>query len=185
MERDELVELVRSRLDVNLFRHSLAVEAVMKGIARKFNKDEEIFGIAGLVHDIDLDTTKDKPQLHSIVGSEFLKSIGIMDDVVEAVKKHNPSHNLKRETLLEKALYAVDPLTGLITACALVKGKKLDGKHTDWTSNFFPWFMFDKNRITDPKLKEIWLKEPVTDAEKIVIELYKLDDEQFFMDFSV
>jgi len=58
MERDELVELVRSRLDVNLFRHSLAVEAVMKGIARKFNKDEEIFGIAGLVHDIDLDTTK-------------------------------------------------------------------------------------------------------------------------------
>ena len=126
MGRDELVELVRSRLDVNLFRHSLAVEAVMKGIARKFNKDEEIFGIAGLVHDIDLDTTKDKPQLHSIVGSEFLKWIGIMDDVVEAVKKHNPSHNLKRETLLEKALYAVDPLTGLITACALVKGKKLD-----------------------------------------------------------
>lgn len=59
-----------------------------------------------------------------------------------------------------------------------VKGKKLDGKHTDWTSNFFPWFMFEKNRITDPKLKEIWLKEPVTEAEKIVIDLYNLDEEQ-------
>jgi len=77
MERDELVELVKSRLDVNLFRHSLAVEAVMRGIARRFNEDEEVFGITGLVHDIDLDTTKDKPQLHSIVGSDFLKSIGM------------------------------------------------------------------------------------------------------------
>ncbi len=126
MERDELVELVKSRLDVNLFRHSLAVEAVMRGIARRFNEDEEVFGITGLVHDIDLDTTKDKPQLHSIVGSDFLKSIGMIADIVEAVKKHNPIHNFERETLLEKALYAADPLTGLITACALVKDKNLD-----------------------------------------------------------
>ncbi|BAL81358.1 HD domain-containing protein [Caldisericum exile] len=125
MERKQIVELVKSKLDQNLYKHSLAVEAVMKEIAKRFNEDEEKFGIAGLVHDIDLDTTKDKPHLHSIVGSEYLKSLGFSEEIVLAVKKHNPLHKLERETLLEKTLYAADPLTGLITACALVKGRKL------------------------------------------------------------
>lgn len=137
MKREEVVSLVKSRLDANLYKHSLAVEAVMREIARYFNEDEEIFGIAGLVHDIDLDTTKDKPHLHSIVGGEFLKSLGFSKEIVEAVKKHNPVHKLKRETLLEKTLYAADPLTGLITACALIKGKKLDNVDKDFVLKRF------------------------------------------------
>jgi putative nucleotidyltransferase with HDIG domain len=137
MEREDIKKLVKSKLDTNLFKHSLAVEAVMREIARRFNEDEDLFGIAGLVHDIDLDTTKDKPHLHSIVGAEFLKSNGFDERIVEAVKKHNPVHRLERVTLLEKALYAADPLTGLITACALIKGKNLDSVTVDFVLKRF------------------------------------------------
>lgn len=104
----------------NLVKHSLAVEAGMKSLARHFSQDEEGWGLAGLLHDIDYEQTKDDPDRHSLVGAEMLKEMGLPGDIVEAIKTHNQAHGLTPESLMAKALFCLDPLTGLIVAATLV-----------------------------------------------------------------
>lgn len=125
MTRDQAYELLQKHLKTkNLIKHSLAVEAVMRCLARHFGEDEEKWGLAGLLHDIDYDRTKDDPARHSLEGAELLAELGLPQDVVYAVKVHNEAHGLPRVTLMDKALYSTDPLTGLIVAAALIKPEK-------------------------------------------------------------
>jgi putative nucleotidyltransferase with HDIG domain len=121
---EALKELKENLSNKNLINHCLAVEAVMRRLARYFDEDVEKWGLAGLLHDIDYDRTKDNPEIHSIEGAEMLSELGLPEDVIYAVKAHNPSHELPRESLMDKALYAADPLTGLIVAGALIKPEK-------------------------------------------------------------
>ncbi len=121
MERSEAFTLIKNKIKTkNLINHSLAVEAVMRRLAQKFGEDVEKWGLAGLLHDIDYEETKDIPEKHSLIGSSELKSLGLENDIVQAVKLHNDYHGLPRKTKLDKALYSVDPITGLIVASALV-----------------------------------------------------------------
>ncbi|MCL6477952.1 MAG: HDIG domain-containing protein [Peptococcaceae bacterium] len=125
MTREEALELLKENLEnKNLFKHSLAVEAVMRELAGHFGEDEDKWGLTGLLHDIDYDRTKDDPDRHSIEGAELLAQKGLPEDVVYAVKVHNDRHGLPRKSLLDKALYATDPVTGLIVAGALIKKEK-------------------------------------------------------------
>lgn len=125
MNRTEALSLLKKNLtNKNLFNHSLAVEAVMRRLAKHFQQDEEKWGLAGLLHDIDYDRTKDDPNRHSIEGAEMLAELGLPEDVVYAVKVHNDCHGFPRESLMDKALYATDPLTGLIVAGALIRPEK-------------------------------------------------------------
>jgi hypothetical protein len=123
--RDEAYTLLTRHLKTrNLVKHSLAVEAVMRGLARHFGQDEDIWGLAGLLHDIDYDWTKDEPARHSMEGADLLAREGLPEEIVYAVRAHNEAHGLPRRSLLDKALYASDPLTGLIVAGALIKPEK-------------------------------------------------------------
>ena len=125
MNRDELFEELKKRVhDDHLIKHMLATEAVMRAVARRLGEDEEKWGITGLLHDIDYEVTKEDPEKHSIIGAEWLSAMGLPNDVVYAVKVHNEIHGLPRKSLLDKALFAVDPLTGFITAVALVMPDK-------------------------------------------------------------
>ena len=125
MNRDQYFEELKKRVhDENLIKHMLSVEAVLKALAVKFDQDVEKWGLTGLLHDIDYEVTKTDPEQHSLIGAEWLKEIGLSDDVVYAVKVHNERHGLPRLSLLDKALYIVDPLTGFITAVALVRPDK-------------------------------------------------------------
>lgn len=125
MNRDEALALLKKNLtNKNLFNHSLAVEAVMRRLAEHFGEDVEKWGLAGLLHDIDYDRTKDDPAKHSIEGAEILAGLGLPDDIVYAVKVHNSRHGLPRLSLMDKALFATDPLTGLIVAGALIRPEK-------------------------------------------------------------
>ncbi|MBE3587289.1 MAG: HDIG domain-containing protein [Thermoanaerobacteraceae bacterium] len=125
MTRDEAYQLLTKHLKTkNLIKHSLAVEAVMRGLAEHFHEDRELWGLAGLLHDIDYDRTKDDPARHSLEGAQILEEEGLPPAVVYAVKVHNEAHGLPRESLLDKALYASDPLTGLIVAGALIRPEK-------------------------------------------------------------
>lgn len=125
MTRNEALNLLKENLEnKNLFNHSLAVEAVMRGLARHLGEDEEKWGLAGLLHDIDYDRTRDNPEKHSLEGAELLEQKGLPGDIVYAVKVHNDMHGFPRKTLMDKALYATDPVTGLIVAAALVKKEK-------------------------------------------------------------
>lgn len=125
MQRDEIVAEVRKRIPTkNLFKHILAVEAVMRRLAREFGEDEDRWGAAGLLHDIDYEETKDDPHRHSLLSGQIAEELGFDREIVEAVKAHNEAHGLPRETVMAKALYSADPLTGLIVASALISPAK-------------------------------------------------------------
>jgi len=137
LTRDELAAEVSRRITTkNLFKHILAVEAVMRQLARHFGDDEERWGAAGLLHDIDYEDTKNNPDVHSIESGEIAAELGFDSEIVDAVKAHNEIHGFPRETKMAKALYSADPLTGLIVASALISPKKrLSGIDTDFVVN--------------------------------------------------
>jgi len=125
MTRKEAFEFLKENIkNDKLIKHSLAVEAIMRALAKKFNQNEEDWGLAGLLHDIDYEKTKNDPQKHSILGAEMLKEKGIKEEICEAVRVHNEAHGIEPKTLMEKALFVVDPLSGLIVASALVLPSK-------------------------------------------------------------
>jgi len=92
----------------------------MRALARHFKEPEDRWGLAGLLHDIDYEETKDNPEKHSLIGAEMLEKIGIDKEICEAIKTHNEIHGIAPETKMAKALFCVDPLTGLIVAATLV-----------------------------------------------------------------
>jgi len=125
MEREEALTLLKSHLkSENLVNHSLAVEAIMRGLAERLGQDVEQFGLAGLLHDIDLDQVGGDMSRHSLWGGEILEENGLDTAVVYAVKAHNDIHGLERLSLLDKCLWASDPASGFITAAALIRPDK-------------------------------------------------------------
>ena len=110
-----------------LRKHGLAVEAAMRAYARKYGEDEEKWAIVGLLHDFDYEVHPTLDQ-HPIEGSKILREKGYPEDVIYAVLCHADHLELERKSPMDKAIYAVDELTGLITAVALVKPSKSLGE---------------------------------------------------------
>jgi len=128
MDRNMALALVKEYVsDETLMNHMIATGAIMGGLAEKLGQDVERWVVTGILHDIDYQETKDNPELHSIRGGEILTEHGLDEEIVHAVMAHNEIHGIERITLLDKALFAVDPLSGLITATAYVMpSKKLE-----------------------------------------------------------
>jgi len=125
VEREEALKIMKKHVtNKNLQKHCLATEIVMKYLARHFGEDESKWALAGLLHDIDYEQTAENPKRHSLIGADMLEEMGLAEDIVYAVKVHNDEHGLPRNSLMDKALYATDPLTGLIVAGALIKPEK-------------------------------------------------------------
>lgn len=121
MERSEAFALVNEYVkSPNLINHMLAVEAAMRHYARKFNEDEETWGITGLLHDFDWEIHPSLEE-HPQAGAPILRERGVPENVIRAVLSHADHTGVTRETLMEKALSACDEVTGLITAVALVR----------------------------------------------------------------
>jgi putative nucleotidyltransferase with HDIG domain len=137
MMRKDAYELLVQRLkNKNLFKHCLAVEACLRKLARKFGEDEESWGIAGLLHDIDYEETDGDPARHGLEGAIFLEGLGVDESVVRAVKVH--SGHLGPSSKLDWALFSADPLTGLIVASALMHPeKKLNALNVDFVMRRF------------------------------------------------
>ena len=106
-----------------LRKHGLAVEAVMRHFARKHGEDEEIWGIVGLLHDFDYEQHPSEAQ-HPSEGAPILRERGYPEEVVRAILGHADHTGVPRDTLMARALFAVDELTGFITAVALVRPSK-------------------------------------------------------------
>ena len=98
----------------------LAVEACMRAYARKFNEDEEKWGITGLLHDFDYEKYP-TPQEHPFVGNKILEERGYSDEMRRAILSHAEYSGVPRQSMMEKTLFACDELAGFITATALVK----------------------------------------------------------------
>ncbi len=127
-----LEEMIKSP---NLRRHGLAVEAIMKALCKVLRGkgegesegefDEEEWGVVGLLHDADYELVEKDPSRHTLVTAEKLRSLGVSERIIEGIKAHHYGIKETRDNLMEKAVYAADDTSGLITACALVKDKKL------------------------------------------------------------
>ena len=119
---DILCEFTKSE---NLRKHALAVEACMRAYAERFGEDVEMWGITGLLHDFDWEIHPSIPD-HPLKGEPILAQRGVPENVRKAILAHASETGVPRDTLLAKALFACDELTGLIVAVALVKpGKSL------------------------------------------------------------
>lgn len=122
--RDKAWQLLNEYMsNPNLIKHELAVEAAMRAYARRYGEDEELWGVVGLLHDFDYERYPDMAQ-HGAMGAAILAERGYPQEIVHAVRAHNPAHGEARTTLLDRALFAVDELTGLIVAVTLVRPSK-------------------------------------------------------------
>ena len=122
--RAEALTIVREHVkNENLVRHMLALEAAMRHYARLLGEDEEIWGLAGLLHDFDWEI---HPNLehHPQDGAPILRERGVPEVVIKAVLSHANHTGIPRQTRMQKALYACDEITGLITAVTLVRPSK-------------------------------------------------------------
>jgi putative nucleotidyltransferase with HDIG domain len=127
LNREESWELLCEWTESDSLRkHMLAVEAAMRAYARKFGEDEEKWGVTGLLHDMDYEKHP-TPAEHPMIGVGELDKRGYPEDVLEAIKGHADYLGVPRKTLLARTLYAVDELSGFITACALVRPEGLEG----------------------------------------------------------
>ncbi len=123
MNRERALELLKEHVKTkNLIKHCLAVEAIMRALARHFGEDEEKWGLAGLIHDLDYEYTKNDPEKHCRVTLELLENEDVPQDVKDAILAH--CGKKERETLMEKAIYAADPTSGFIVAAALIRPEK-------------------------------------------------------------
>ena len=128
LSRDEALQLVKENVSKeNIVKHMLAVEAIMRSLAKHFSENENIWGLTGLLHDIDYEKTMDNPEKHGLVAEEILKG-KVSEEILRAIKAHNFEHTgITPETRMEKALIACDAISGLLIACALVMpSKKLE-----------------------------------------------------------
>ena len=123
--RDQVLAIVDGRVaNENLRRHMLATEAIMRGLAVRLGEDPEVWGLAGLGHDLDSEETEGDVARHGAVAADALRDLGLGEAAVHAVAAHNPATGVSVETSFDVALLAADQLSGLITAAALVRPDK-------------------------------------------------------------
>jgi putative nucleotidyltransferase with HDIG domain len=122
MNRSDAFALLNEYVkDPSLLKHCQSVEAAMRAYARKLSEDEEKWAIVGLLHDFDYERWPNPPD-HPLKGSEILRQHGYPEEVIYAIKSHaDYLPDCPRVSRMDKALYACDELTGLITAAALVR----------------------------------------------------------------
>lgn len=130
LTREQAYQLVVEKIGVNnLLKHILAVEAGMRSLAEHFNEDVEFWGLTGLLHDLDYNETKDDEARHTFLTLEWLQEYHLPEEMLYAINAH-PGH-VPCRSRLDYALYAVDPATGFLVACALMHPEKklaaLDG----------------------------------------------------------
>ncbi len=125
MTRDEALKAIRERVkNENLVRHMLATEAIMRALAPRFGGDPDEWAMAGLLHDIDIELLNGDMKDHSKLGSDLARQLGANEAIAHAILTHNEAHGVPAESNMDKALFCTDPITGLITAVALVRPDK-------------------------------------------------------------
>ena len=119
-----LAEVEARVANENLRRHMLATEAIMRALAARLGADPEVWGLAGLGHDLDTEETEGDVTRHGQVAADALRALGLPEEAVHAVAAHNPDTGVAATEPIDVALIAADQLSGLITAAALVRPEK-------------------------------------------------------------
>ena len=126
LTREEALTLVKKNVTKrNILYHMIAVEAIMRRLAGSLGENEKLWGLTGLLHDIDYERTEGNPEKHALLSEEILRNFDVPEEVIRAIKAHNFHHtHVKPQSTMEKALIACDAISGLLVACALVMPSK-------------------------------------------------------------
>jgi putative nucleotidyltransferase with HDIG domain len=122
LTRDQALQLLESHVQAdNLRKHCLATEAIMRALARRLDQDETLWGLVGLLHDLDFEYTRDNPASHALQTVQLLAPWSFPQEALDAILRHNAEAlQLERKTALDYALTCAETITGLIVAAALV-----------------------------------------------------------------
>jgi putative nucleotidyltransferase with HDIG domain len=122
---DALALMERKLTADNLRKHSLAAEAIMRELAMRFGEDPDLWGLAGLLHDLDYNETRENMKQHGLVTEELLSGLGVSREVIDAIKFHNAEHlGMLPTSAIHFAIGAAETITGLIVATTLVYPEK-------------------------------------------------------------
>ena len=125
LTRTQALDLVGTKIHKkNVVFHTIAVEAIMRELAKHLGENEQRWSLVGLLHDIDYEQTETTPERHGLVAEKMLENL-VDADIIRAIKSHNfENTGIAPESKLEKGLIAADAVSGLIIACALVMPSK-------------------------------------------------------------
>lgn len=164
ISRDEALELLKSYLkNDRLILHCRASEVIMRALAEKFDADPDVWGIAGLLHDLDYEITNEDESRHGAEAAKILEDRGVLPEIVDAIKKHNAEGlGLERTAVFDHALTCAETITGMIVATALVyPDKKIAGVKTKSVTK----------RMKTPHFARAVSRERIMECEKIGIPL--------------
>jgi len=164
MNYNEGLTLLKKHMkNKNLIKHCIAVAVCMEGLAKRLNGDSDKWKLAGLLHDIDYEYTKDNFSEHGIKGTEILKEEGIDDiEILNSIKRHAGHEDNMPQNNMDWALYSSDPLTGLIVAATLMHPtKKLENVD----------LKFIKKRFKEKRFAAGANREQIKQCEKLGLEL--------------
>lgn len=165
MTRDEALKLLNEHIkDKSLINHALETEAVMRGLARHFNEDEELWGIVGLLHDIDYMRTKDNHKEHGLIAINEILKDKLPEHALYAIAAHNmEGTNVPPKSTLDYALRCGETVTGLIHANALVRPNKMQGMKPKSL----------KKKMKDKSFAANVSRDRILECEKIGLDLNK------------
>ncbi len=160
INRTEALALIRDTAPDHLVIHALETEAVMRRLAARLNHDAEVWGLAGLLHDLDYPQTKDTPEKHGLITAETLSG-KLPAEALTAIKRHNEMNGNQPETLFDFALRCGETVTGLIHTAALVRPTRMQGMEAKSL----------KKKMKDKAFAASVCRETIKECEKLGLEL--------------
>jgi len=177
MTREDALFLIKQYIkNENSIKHMIASEAIMRSLAFRFNKNQDKWGLTGLLHDLDMEIVdyKSDPRDHGIKTAEILSDYGIDLEIIESIKAHNKATGKNPESLMDKSMYCTDPLTGLIVAGVLVSpSKKIDDLEVESVLKRFKEKAFARGADRDIILSCLNIGLPLEEFIKIGLDAMK------------
>ena len=158
--RAEALELLKNTAPDHLFIHALETEAVMRALAAQLGHDQEVWGLTGLLHDLDYPQTKENPEKHGLLTAETLAG-KLPGEAIQAIARHNEMNGNQPQTQFDFALRCGETVTGLIHTAALVRPTRMQGMEAKSL----------KKKMKDKAFAASVCRETIKECEKIELEL--------------
>lgn len=160
LDRTEALAMLKASAPDHLYVHALETEAVMRALAERLGHDQEVWSLAGLLHDLDYPQTKDTPEKHGLLTAESLAG-KLPEEAIQAIARHNEMNGNQPETQFDFALRCGETVTGLIHTAALVRPTRMQGMEAKSL----------KKKMKDKAFAASVCRETIKECEKIGLEL--------------
>ena len=160
LDRTEALAMIKASAPDHLLVHALETEAVMRALAERLGQDPEVWGLAGLLHDLDYPETKDTPEKHGLLTAETLSG-KLPEEAVQAIARHNEVNGNQPQTDFDYALRCGETVTGLVHTAALVRPTRMQGMQAKSL----------KKKMKDKAFAASVCRDTIRECEKLGLEL--------------